>query len=154
MIRNLTEGHTYHVQLLGLWDNHTVTREVRSKTVPITTPKLFDRKSIRYFLFVVVVREMHRGIARQFRIKVLERISRQGLVGNLPKKKEEKRFSNLQTRKRGLSDFQIYRQQIGFLNLLIDVYIFLPTSQQAKIGHHFFFSLSLFWPRYRSCRYL
>ncbi|XP_071487054.1 uncharacterized protein [Diadema antillarum] len=42
MIQNLTSGRTYHIQLLGLWDNETVTREVRSKTVPITTHSLSD----------------------------------------------------------------------------------------------------------------
>ena len=34
---NLTESSTYHVQLLGLWDNGTLTREVRSKTLQVTT---------------------------------------------------------------------------------------------------------------------
>nr|XP_054758553.1 uncharacterized protein LOC129264662 [Lytechinus pictus] len=47
IIRNLTEGETYHIQLLGLWDNDTVTREVRSKTVSITTQKLFNTQHKR-----------------------------------------------------------------------------------------------------------
>ncbi|XP_072031240.1 uncharacterized protein [Amphiura filiformis] len=34
---NLTESTMYHVQLLGLWDNGTLTREVRSKTLKVTT---------------------------------------------------------------------------------------------------------------------
>ena len=37
VVGNLTEGTTYHVQLLGLWDNGTLAREVRSRTLKVET---------------------------------------------------------------------------------------------------------------------
>ncbi|XP_038073760.1 uncharacterized protein LOC119741895 [Patiria miniata] len=37
VVGNLTQGTVYHLQLLGLWDNGTLTREVRSQTLVVKT---------------------------------------------------------------------------------------------------------------------
>ncbi|XP_071796762.1 uncharacterized protein [Asterias amurensis] len=42
VVGNLTEGTTYHVQLLGLWDNGTLAREVRSRTLKVETVRESD----------------------------------------------------------------------------------------------------------------
>ena len=51
-LHNLTAGTRYHVQLLGLWDNGTLTREVRSKTLQVTTLEKLGKDFVVYsFLY-------------------------------------------------------------------------------------------------------
>ncbi|KAJ8045791.1 Extracellular matrix protein FRAS1 [Holothuria leucospilota] len=63
-ITNLTENRIYHIQLLGLWDNGTLTHEVHSKTVeisllqasrPVATVHRKAMRAVLGILFFIVI---------------------------------------------------------------------------------------------------